>query len=174
MLVGFRALQGVGAAMLQAMGPAIVTNTFGAAERGKALGLNSVSVSIGLSLGPALGGILTEFGSWRWIFFVNVPVGVFAIVWAWRVLNNERRDVRQKFDPRGRHPGFGGPFRPTARTDSGRELGLVQPGRDRALRRQRASDVQPLSGPSFIRAIPMLELRLFRIRPVHAQAMSAC
>ncbi|HEX5499153.1 MAG TPA: MFS transporter, partial [Thermomicrobiales bacterium] len=58
MLVGFRALQAVGGAMLQAMGPAIVTRTFGSRERGKALGLNSVSVSIGLSAGPTLGGML--------------------------------------------------------------------------------------------------------------------
>ncbi|HLI52269.1 MAG TPA: MFS transporter, partial [Thermomicrobiaceae bacterium] len=75
MLVGFRALQAFGGAMLSAIGPAIVTYTFGSGERGKALGLNSISVSIGLSIGPTVGGILTEYGSWRWIFWVNIPVG---------------------------------------------------------------------------------------------------
>ena len=54
--------------MIMAMGPAIVARTFPATERGRALGLNGVSVSIGLSLGPALGGILTEVGTWRAIF----------------------------------------------------------------------------------------------------------
>jgi len=81
-LILFRVVQAVGAAMLQAMGPAIVARTFEPHERGRALGLNAVSVSIGLSLGPALGGLLTEVGSWRAIFLVNAPVGLFAILWA--------------------------------------------------------------------------------------------
>ncbi|HET9015129.1 MAG TPA: MFS transporter [Thermomicrobiaceae bacterium] len=98
MLVGFRALQAFGGAMLSSMGPAIVTGTFGSGERGKALGLNSVSVSIGLSVGPTLGGILTQYGSWHWIFFVNVPIGVVAIFWAMRVLTNEAGGRRQSFD----------------------------------------------------------------------------
>ena len=54
-MVGFRVVQAVGAAMIMAMGPAIVARTFPASERGRALGLNGVSVSIGLSLGPAAG-----------------------------------------------------------------------------------------------------------------------
>jgi EmrB/QacA subfamily drug resistance transporter len=97
-LVGFRIIQGIGAAMLQSMGPAIVTRTFGWRERGKALGLNAISVSIGLSLGPALGGLLTEWGSCRWIFYINVPVGIFAIIWALRVVPLEVPGLRQRFD----------------------------------------------------------------------------
>ena len=100
-LVLFRAVQGVGAAMLQAMGPAIIARTFGPGERGRALGLNAVSVSIGLTLGPALGGLLTEFGSWRAIFLVNLPVGIFAILWAARVLPLEAPGPRQRFDVPG-------------------------------------------------------------------------
>lgn len=110
MLVVFRSIQGVGAAMLQAMGPAIVTHTFGSHERGKALGLNSVSVSIGLSLGPALGGLLTEYGTWRWIFFVNIPVGAVATVWALRVLVNEPQGGTQSFDTAGAILASGGLF----------------------------------------------------------------
>ena len=98
MLVGFRALQAFGGAMLSAIGPAIVTYTFGSGERGKALGLNSISVSIGLSIGPTVGGILTEYGSWRWIFWVNIPVGIIATLWAMRVLENQVRGARQSFD----------------------------------------------------------------------------
>jgi EmrB/QacA subfamily drug resistance transporter len=97
-LILFRVLQGFGAGMLQAMGPAIVARTFGPGERGRALGINAISVSIGLSLGPALGGLLTEFGSWRAIFLVNLPVGLFAILWAARVLPSERRGDGQSFD----------------------------------------------------------------------------
>lgn len=100
-LVAFRVAQGVGAGMLMAMGPAIVARTFPAHERGRALGLNAISVSIGLSVGPALGGFLTEFGTWRAIFFVNAPVGLFAILWAARVLPAEEPSGRQRFDVRG-------------------------------------------------------------------------
>jgi EmrB/QacA subfamily drug resistance transporter len=97
-LVAFRLVQGLGAGMLQAMSPAIIARTFGPHERGRALGLNAISVSLGLSLGPALGGLLTDVGSWRAIFLVNVPVGIFAILWAARILPAERRGEGQSFD----------------------------------------------------------------------------
>ncbi|MGZ6296136.1 MAG: DHA2 family efflux MFS transporter permease subunit [Candidatus Limnocylindrales bacterium] len=100
-LVLFRVFQGVGAAMLQAMGPAIVARTFGPRERGRALGLNSISVALGLTLGPALGGLLTEVGSWRAIFLINVPVGIVAVLWAARILPFERQEGRQSFDVAG-------------------------------------------------------------------------
>jgi EmrB/QacA subfamily drug resistance transporter len=100
-LVLFRLVQGLGAGMLQAMGPAIVARTFGPGERGRALGINAVSVSVGLSLGPALGGLLTEVGSWRAIFLVNVPVGIFAALWAARVLPAEQRGAGRSFDLAG-------------------------------------------------------------------------
>ncbi len=101
-LVGLRTLQGIGAGMIQAIGPAIIALTFGPQERGKALGLNAMSVAVGLSLGPTLGGILTEWLSWRWIFFVNLPVGILGILWTFRVLTGERRDDGgQRFDPLG-------------------------------------------------------------------------
>ncbi len=97
-LIGFRVVQGIGAGMLQAMGPAIVARTFGPGERGKALGLNAISVSLGLTLGPVLGGVLTELATWRAVFFVNLPIGMFAILWAMRVLPDERRSTGQTFD----------------------------------------------------------------------------
>jgi len=100
-LVAFRVVQGLGAGMLQAMGPAIVARTFGPGERGRALGINAISVAIGLSLGPTLGGLLTEAGSWRAIFLVNAPVGLFAIAWAARVLPAERPGRSQSFDLAG-------------------------------------------------------------------------
>jgi EmrB/QacA subfamily drug resistance transporter len=97
-LIVFRAVQGIGAAAIMAMGPAIVARTFPPGERGRALGFNAVSVSVGLTLGPALGGILTATGSWRAIFLVNLPVGLFAIAWAARILPAEAERRRQSFD----------------------------------------------------------------------------
>jgi EmrB/QacA subfamily drug resistance transporter len=102
-LIGLRVVQGLGAGMIQAIGPAIVTATFSPQERGKALGLNGMSVAVGLALGPTLGGILTGWLSWHWIFFVNLPVGIFGVLWAQRVLpDGGGRDSRQRrFDSLG-------------------------------------------------------------------------
>jgi EmrB/QacA subfamily drug resistance transporter len=100
-LIGFRVIQGVGAGMLQAMGPAIVARTFGPGERGRALGLNAISVSLGLTLGPVLGGVLTELATWRAVFLVNLPIGLFAIVWAMHVLPREHPTGGQTFDVPG-------------------------------------------------------------------------
>jgi EmrB/QacA subfamily drug resistance transporter len=97
-LIAFRVLQAVGAAMNMAMGPAIIARTFPAAERGRALGLNGVSVSVGLSLGPVIGGIITQGLTWRSIFFINAPIGILAILWAWRILPAEDRRGGQSFD----------------------------------------------------------------------------
>ena len=97
-LTALRVLQGIGFAMIQALTPAIITAVFPPSERGKALGLTAVSISLGLTVGPALGGILTQWATWRWIFFINVPVGLFGILWSWVVLPAGRRDEEQRFD----------------------------------------------------------------------------
>jgi EmrB/QacA subfamily drug resistance transporter len=97
-LTVLRVLQGIGFGMIQALAPAIVTAVFPPNERGKALGLTAVSISLGLTVGPTLGGILTQWVSWRWIFFINVPVGLFGLLWSWKVLPAGRRDEEQRFD----------------------------------------------------------------------------
>lgn len=81
-LVAFRMVQAVGAAFLFANSAAIITDAFPANERGKALGINQVSIVIGSVLGLVLGGILTSTVGWQSIFWVNVPVGIFATVWS--------------------------------------------------------------------------------------------
>jgi EmrB/QacA subfamily drug resistance transporter len=82
-LIGFRVLQAIGAAMMMALGTAIVTEAFPASERGRAIGITGSMVSIGIVVGPVLGGLLIGALSWRWIFFVNLPIG---IVGTWMVL----------------------------------------------------------------------------------------
>jgi EmrB/QacA subfamily drug resistance transporter len=77
-LIGFRALQGLGATMMQALGMAIVTEVFPANERGRALGITGSIVSIGIAIGPPLGGILIGLVGWQFIFWVNVPVGIIT------------------------------------------------------------------------------------------------
>jgi EmrB/QacA subfamily drug resistance transporter len=98
-LIGFRALQGSGAVMMQALGVAIVTSVFPGRERGRALGIIGGIVSVGLAMGPAIGGILIGYVGWRSIFLVNVPLGIVAFIVVLRfVPRPERRPSGQRFD----------------------------------------------------------------------------
>jgi EmrB/QacA subfamily drug resistance transporter len=95
-LIGFRALQGIGAACISATATAIVTDTFPSEERGKALGINAMAVYIGLSLGPALGGLLTGIAGWRSIFLINIPIGIVVILLAFRYVKDTGEFRRQE------------------------------------------------------------------------------
>ncbi|MDS3861602.1 MFS transporter [Thermosynechococcaceae cyanobacterium BACA0444] len=78
-LVGFRALEGLGAVFIAGLAAAIVTESFTPQERGKALGIVSGLMSVGVALGPTLGGVLIAWGSWRAIFWINIPIGLIAM-----------------------------------------------------------------------------------------------
>jgi len=78
-LIGFRAVQGIGAAIIAPTSLSIITATFPERERGMAIGIWSAIAGIGVALGPLLGGILTEDLSWRWVFYINVPIGALAV-----------------------------------------------------------------------------------------------
>jgi EmrB/QacA subfamily drug resistance transporter len=80
LLIAFRVLQGIGSTMIFGTGVAILTSVFPLEERGKALGMNVAATYLGLSLGPVLGGLLTEHFGWRSVFVANVPVGLIVIV----------------------------------------------------------------------------------------------
>lgn len=97
-LIGMRIIQAVGAAMVFALGAAIVTEAFPANERGKALGVTGAIVSLGIVAGPVVGGIILGVLSWHWIFFVNLPVGLLGTWIAWRNVPNTRPGERQRFD----------------------------------------------------------------------------
>ena len=79
-LIGFRALQGCGAVLLQALGTAIITEVFPSNERGRAMGIIGSIVSLGLALGPPLGGAIIGLAGWRFVFLVNVPTGILAYI----------------------------------------------------------------------------------------------
>lgn len=79
MLISFRALEGLGAVGIAALGIAIVADVFPPGERGKALGIVSGFLSAGVAAGPTVGGFLISWGSWRGIFWINVPLGMIAI-----------------------------------------------------------------------------------------------
>ncbi len=96
-LVASRVLQAVGASMLFAAGPALVSRTFPANRRGWALGYISLAVSAGLTIGPALGGFLVGSFGWPSIFLINVPLTVIVAGIAWRLLPDECR-IAEQFD----------------------------------------------------------------------------
>jgi EmrB/QacA subfamily drug resistance transporter len=97
-LIGFRVLQAVGAAMVLALGAAILTEAFPQSERGKALGLFGTFVSIGVVIGPTLGGVLIDTLSWHWIFFVNLPIGLIGVWMSLRYIPASQPVGRQTFD----------------------------------------------------------------------------
>lgn len=99
MLICFRVLQGIGSAMIFGTGVAILTSVFSIEERGKALGINVATVYLGLSLGPFLGGFLTQHFGWRSVFLANVPLGLIIIVFILWKLKGEWAEARgEKFD----------------------------------------------------------------------------
>jgi EmrB/QacA subfamily drug resistance transporter len=89
-IVVARAIAGVGGAMIQANGAAIVASVFPPEERGKALGLNGTIVAAGLVTGPTIGGVLTDALTWRSVFFLAIPVALVAIPLAALVLQEGR------------------------------------------------------------------------------------
>ncbi len=85
-LVGFRAIQAVGGAFLLATGTAIISEHFPPATRGRAFGFTTMGWNVGATLGIVLGGVLTTFVGWRYIFFINIPIGVVAVALGLRYL----------------------------------------------------------------------------------------
>ncbi len=97
-LIGFRVLQAIGGAMALALGLAIVTEAFPPSERGKAIGISGGIISVGIVLGPTLGGLIIEILSWHWIFFVNVPIGIIGTFLVLRSVPAFKPAGRQRFD----------------------------------------------------------------------------
>jgi EmrB/QacA subfamily drug resistance transporter len=97
-LVVWRAMQGAGAALLVPGSLAIISASFGERERGRAIGIWSGSTAITTAMGPILGGWLIEHASWRWAFFINVPIAAAVIVFSlWRVPES-RAEAQQSVD----------------------------------------------------------------------------
>ncbi|HEX5074340.1 MAG TPA: MFS transporter [Gemmatimonadaceae bacterium] len=98
-LIGLRVIQALGAAMLMATAPAILTRSFPATQRGRALGAQGTFTYLGLTAGPSLGGWLASAVGWRAVFYINVPIGAIAIVLAWRVIAPDHgAQRRERFD----------------------------------------------------------------------------
>ncbi len=101
-IIIFRLVQAIGAAMLWSNSAAILTDAFPSNQRGLALGTNMVAGVGGGILGLVLGGIITSVTSWRYIFFINVPIGIFGTVWAYMKLKDlSQRHAHESLDALG-------------------------------------------------------------------------
>ncbi|WP_287583478.1 MFS transporter [Candidatus Borrarchaeum sp.] len=102
-LVAFRFIEGFGASMIFGTGVAILTSVFPPGERGKALGINVAAVYFGLSVGPFLGGFLTQQFGWRSVFLSNVPLGAITLIFIfWKFKGKEWAEAEgEKFDYTG-------------------------------------------------------------------------
>ncbi len=100
-IIGARLVQGVGGALIAANSSAVIAETFPPERRGMAFGFNAIGWNIGAVLGIVLGGVIVTTVSWRWVFLINLPIGLAALAVAVRVLRDRGERRRQRLDPLG-------------------------------------------------------------------------
>lgn len=97
-----RVFQGIGSAMIFGTGIAIISSVFPPGERGKALGINVAAVYAGLSLGPFVGGFLTQYFGWRSIFWTLIPIGIISVIMVYLKLKGDwSASKKERFDYKG-------------------------------------------------------------------------
>jgi EmrB/QacA subfamily drug resistance transporter len=97
-LIVFRIIQALGAAFIFSNSSAILSDSFPESERGKALGINQISIVVGSVMGLVIGGALTSYFGWRSIFWINIPIGIFATIWAFSKLKELGTIKKEKID----------------------------------------------------------------------------
>jgi len=102
LLIVFRMVQAVGGSMLNPVAMSIIRNTFtDARERAQAIGIWAGVIGLSMAMGPVLGGALVEAGSWRSVFWVNVPIGLLAAALTWRFVPESKAPRARRIDPVG-------------------------------------------------------------------------
>ncbi|WP_069808107.1 MFS transporter [Vulcanisaeta thermophila] len=94
-LIASRGIQAIGAALMQANSGAVISDYYPPNQRGRAFGVTSIGWNVGAILGIVLGGIITTFIGWRWIFYINIPIGIAASILGFRVIKDVNRTVRK-------------------------------------------------------------------------------
>lgn len=162
-LIVFRLGQAVGAAAMVPISLTILLGVFPREQHGLATGLWAALGAVAAALGPSLGGLLTEYGAWQWIFFVNVPVGVVALLATWRWVPEHRRAALARIDVGGIALSAIALFAVTLALIQGNDWGWTG-GRTIALFVTAAVGTVAFVFWEIRAREPMLDLRLFRIR----------
>ncbi len=170
-LVAMRALQGFGGAMMTPVGRLVLLRAFPRNQLVTAMTYMTVPAVIGPAIGPILGGFLTTYASWRWVFYVNVPIGALGVLLALRFVEDSRLEAPPKFDMVGfLLCGFG--------------FGLLQFGLEnisRSLLPRTLVAASALAGLALLgayvpharrRADPVLDLSLFKIRSLRVSTLA--
>jgi EmrB/QacA subfamily drug resistance transporter len=157
-----RGVQGVGGAIMLAVSLAILSQEFHGKERGTAFGIWGATIGAAVAIGPLVGGALTTWLGWRWIFFVNLPIGVLCIVGGLRVLHESRNEQHEGYDL----PGFvtltGGLFTFVLALLRGNDWGWSS-GREVALYVAAVVLLVAFFVIEHVSRSPMLDLGLFRV-----------
>ena len=172
MLITFRAMQGLAASMMMAVGFAIIATAFPSPERGKAMGIYATSIAAALGLGPTIGGLVAEHLSWRYVFFINAPIGIAAFLWGSRIIPEGSTNPGQRLDLPGALTAFIFLATLLLYANRGEYWGWVSPAPLVLL------GVAVLFGTLFFwtertSAQPMLNLTLFRSRQFSFASLSA-
>ena len=171
--VALRAVQAVGAAMLFANSPAILTKAFPAEQRGRALGALATMTYLGLTAGPSLGGWLAQQFGWRSVFYINVPVGLVAIALTlWVVEDDRPHTVAEPFDFAGAALFTAGLVALLVALNRGHDWGWGAP-RTVALLLGAVGLLATFVRVERRRPSPMLDLTLFRTRLFSTAAVTA-
>lgn len=173
-LVVFRVVQGLGASMMFAIGPAIISDAFLPSERGRALGLMGTVVAAGSSTGPVAGGLLLEHFGWTSIFYVNIPIGLLAIWRALLILPGSNKTISQQFDIPGALLFFAGVTSLLIGVDLGAQA--IYPWQAPPVMLLIISGITLLVAFLFWEkkaSSPMLRLKLFSIKPFSTALLTA-
>jgi EmrB/QacA subfamily drug resistance transporter len=100
-LIAFRVIQGVGGGMILPIGQLMMAEAAGPKRMGRVMSIVAVPAMLAPILGPTIGGLIVDNASWRWIFYVNLPIGVLAVIAAWRILPNVKPQATSTLDYRG-------------------------------------------------------------------------
>lgn len=132
-LVIFRFLQGLGGSILLVSSQAMIPTYFEGPLKAKVFGLLTVAASVGMTLGPSLGGIITEYLGWQWVFFVNIPVGIVVITLSLKYIQDvpkkqeKSQTLSKSFDFRGAFLTFMMMFSLVFALNRGQEMGWTSP-----------------------------------------------
>jgi EmrB/QacA subfamily drug resistance transporter len=174
-LVVFRAVQAIGAAMLMANSPAILTKHFPSSQRGRALGILATMTYLGLCVGPSLGGWLTGQFGWRAVFYINIPVGLAALLLSRRYITADAprgNGAAERFDVFGAATFMAGLVAMLLALNQGHAWGWTSPVILALLGMAIALLALFLVTEHRV-ASPMLDLGLFRARAFSAASASA-